>query len=336
MPTARPCALSSSTPVKLHVSQLGARAVVDLAEPGFNGAMPDLVAPPKPAPKPLDIASLPEIKLRTGSYEKFTRLVFDWPKDVSYQVFPGAGKMTIKFASPVRADVSALARFAPPWVKNAAWRIDGGSTIFEFDTDSDSGYHDFKDGNHVVLDILAPKTDSAAYAPPGVAKPGVTAMKTASVAPVIKPGASNKQAEAIVQAAQQLADKNKPKPAEAKPEPKPETKVEAKVDPKPAKPEVKPAEVPAAEVIPVADAKRTRDGAVITFKGAGGRASAVFVRGLTAWVVLENAPGFDARNLKAALGDFAAGMEAVSSNGLGILRITLKAPGRDRGARQWQ
>ncbi len=94
-----------TTPVKLHVSQIGARAVVDLAEPNFSGAMPDLVAPSKPAPKPLDIAALPEIKLRTGSYEKFTRLVFDWPKDVSYQVFPGAGKMTIKFAAPVRADV---------------------------------------------------------------------------------------------------------------------------------------------------------------------------------------------------------------------------------------
>jgi hypothetical protein len=329
-----------STPVKLHVSQLGAKAVVDLAEPSFSGAMPDLVAPPKAAPKPVDVASLPEVKLRTGSYEKFTRLVFDWPRDVSYQVFPGAGKMTIKFAAPVRADVSAIARFAPPWVKNAAWRIDGQSTIFEFDTDSDSGYHDFKDGTHVVLDILAPKTDGTAYAPPGSAKPNVTAMKTAPAAvpaPAIKPGASSKQAEAIAQASQQLADKNKPaaKPADAKAEVK-----DAKVDPKvAAKPEEKAADAkavapeqsaaaatPAADAIPVADAKRTRDGAIISFKGAGNRASAVFVRGLTAWVVLENAPNFDSHNLKAALGDFAAGMEAVSSNGLGILRITLKKP----------
>lgn len=320
-----------STPVKLHVSQLGAKAVVDLAEPSFSGAMPDLVAPPKPAPKPVDVASLPEVKLRTGAYEKFTRLVFDFPKDVSYQVYPGAGKMTVKFAVPVRADVSAIARFAPPWVKNAAWRIDGQSTIFEFDTDSDSGYHDFKDGTHVVLDILAPKTDGTAYVPPGSAKPTVTAMKIASAAtaPTIKSGASSKQAEAITQAAQQLADKNKPtaKPVEAK--------AEAKADPKAAKPEEKAAEAklaeqvaatPAADAIPVADAKRTRDGAIITFKGAGPLPAAVFVRGLTAWVILENAPNFDSHNLKAALGDFAAGMEAVSSNGLGILRITLKKP----------
>ena len=50
------------------------------------------------------------------------------------------------------------------------------------------------------------------------------------------------------------------------------------------------------------------------------------MRGLTAWIVLENAPAFDSGNLKPALGDFAAGVEASSSNGLGILRITLKAP----------
>ena len=336
-----------SQPVKLHVSQIGTHAVVDIADTGFTGTMPDLVPPPKPVVKPLDVASLPEIKLRTGTYEKFTRLVFDWPKDVSYQVFPGAGKMTIRFNTPVRMDVSALARLAPPWVKNASWRIDRTTTVVEFETDSDSGYHDFKDGSHVALDILAPKTDGAAYAPPGTTKPVITKMdpvaaKTpapvpakASAAPV-KIGASTAQAQAIVQTATKLApppDKTKQdaKPAEPKPnakadtksaEVKPSTPPPAAVTPQP----TAPGTASPTEAIPVADAKRTRDGVLITFKGAGGRASAVFVHGLTAWVVLENAPNFDARNLKASLGDFAAGIEAVSSNGLGILRITLKAP----------
>ena len=187
--------------------------MVDLATTDFTGAMPDLVAPSKPVVKPVDVASLPEIKLRTGAYEKFTRLVFDWPRDVSYQVFPGAGKMTIRFATPARTDVSAIARFAPPWVKNASWRIDGQSTIVEFETDSDSGYHDFKDGTHVVLDILAPKTDGASYTPPGVAKPAITAM-TPVAAP--KTGASQAQTQVIAQASQQLGAKPAAKPADAK------------------------------------------------------------------------------------------------------------------------
>jgi hypothetical protein len=312
-------------PLKLHVSQIGNHAVVDLAATDFAGAMPDLAPPPKPVVKPVDMASLPEIKLRTGAYEKFTRLVFDWPRQVSYQVFPGAGKMTIRFATPARTDVSAIARFAPPWVKNASWRIDGQSTVVEFETDSDSGYHDFKDGTHVVLDILAPKTDGASYAPPGVARPTVTAMTTPP-----KPGASQAQAQAIAQASQQLAGKPAAKPADtkqatAKPDTKTADAEPTKQQPAPAQP-APAAAAPGMAAIPVADARRTRDGAIITFKGAGQLPAAIFVRGLTAWVVLENAPAFDSSNLKPALGDFAAGIEAVSADGLGILRITLKAP----------
>ncbi len=324
-------------PVKLHVSQIGTHAVVDIADTSFTGVMPDLVAPTKPVAKPIDVASLPEIKLRTGAYEKFTRLVFDWPKDISYQLYPGAGKMTIRFNAPARVDVSALARFSPPWVKNASWRLDGATTIVEFETDSDSGYHDFKDGSHIALDILAPKTDGAAYTPPGTAKPEITKPVIAKTEPSppmpAKAGVSAALAQAIVQAAAKLtppADKAKAevKPAESKPEAKAETKT---TETKPQTPPLAPAPPAQAsesssEIIPVADAKRTQDGVVVTFKGAGGRASAVFVRGLTAWVILENAPTFDARNLKTSLGDYAAGIEAVSSNGLGILRITLKAP----------
>jgi tetratricopeptide (TPR) repeat protein len=313
-------------PVKLHISQIPGHAVVDVAPPDFNGKMPDLVVPPKPVPKPVDVASLPEIKMRAGSYEKFTRLVFDWPKDVSYHVFPGAGKMTVKFDAPIRMDVSAVARFAPAWVRNVAWRIEGNATIVEMQTDTDSGYHDFKDGIHVVLDILAPKTDGTAYAPPGIAKPTISKMepvaaaKTAATPPKPVVGASAAQVQAVVQTAQQLADKNKPKE-----QPAPPAKPEEKPDVKTAAAPLAPPQ-PEAPTVPVADGKRTRDGAVINFKGAGALPSAVFVRGLTAWVVLENAPSFDSRNLKAALGDFAAGLEAVSSNGLGILRITLKQP----------
>ena len=223
-------------PVRLHVSQIGDHAVVDLATTDFTGTMPDLVAPPPPrvVVKPVNMASLPEIKLRTGAYSKFTRLVFDWPRNVSYQIFPGAGKMTIRFGAPARADVSALARFAPPWVKNASWRLEGQSTIVEFETDSDSGYHDFKDGTHVVLDILAPKTDGTSYAPPGIAKPVITAMNAAQ-----KSGVSQAQAQAVVQASWQLAGTPAAKPAPAKPDTKTADTAPAKRQPQfiqPAKP----------------------------------------------------------------------------------------------------
>ena len=155
-------------PLKMHQSAAGNRAVVDLAPQGFAGAMPDLPQPVVAAPKPVDVG-VPARRRACAwaAYANFTRLVFDFGKSVPYTVFPGAGKMTIKFHAAARADLSAMARFPPPWVKNAAWHLDGGDTVVEFETDADSGYHDFTDGTKIVLDVLAPKTDASAYAPPG-------------------------------------------------------------------------------------------------------------------------------------------------------------------------
>ena len=321
-----------SQAVKLHVSQQGLAAVVDIAPADFAGAMPDLPPPPKaPPPKPVDPASLPQIKLRAGTYSNFTRLVFDWGKEVPYSVFAGAGTLTVKFGAGAQMDLSVLAKFPPAWVKNASWRLDGGSTLVEIATDSDSGYHDFRDGAHVVLDILAPKTDAAAYTPPGDAKPSVTRMAAAKIAT----GASAGQAAAITNAAAQLAGK---KPEAAKPETKP-------ADPKSAKPEAKPDAVKTADAKPEAKDDKpaeppapppnvvgqlTKNGASISFRGA--ITAAVFIRGTTAWVVLENAPVPDAAALRKSLGSFAASVEASAASnngpGLSVLRIGLTAPAK--------
>ena len=316
-------------PLQLHQNAMGNRAIVDLAPQDFTGTMPDLPPPPPPPPKTADPATLPELKLRTGSYANFTRLVFDWPQDVSYKVSASAGKIAIRFAALARPDLSAITRFQPPWVKTATWRLDGnGGTLVEIGTDSDSGFHDFKDGNKITVDILAPKTDASAYAPPGSAKPQVTQMPTVAAA----------QAQAVANTVNQLAAKNKlatPAPAPASPPaPAPKAVDAGKPGAKPA--EAKPpaaaadaSATPATDTAPqiqVTDSRLTRDGAVLNFRRAGVSGSAVFIRGLTAWIVLENAPAFDAVALKTALSGFAVGLEASSSPGLSVLRITLKQP----------
>ena len=325
-----------SQPFKLHQSQVGNRAVVDLAAANFTGAMPDLPPLPAAGPKIVDTANLPPLTLRAGSYANFTRLVFDWSKDVPYTVFPGAGKMTVKFQAAAKPDLTAIARFQPPWVKNAAWHLEGDSTVVEFETDADSGYHDFKDGTHVVLDILAPKTETSAYAPPsdnGTPKPLATAIKNS--------GVTGAQAAAITDTVKQLQPAAKPQavPAktEAKPEAKPDVKTAAAKIPDAAKTPT-PAPVPAAPVktaeaspqttptTQVTESQVNSSGAVLNFKNANKKPSAVFVRGLTAWIVLENAANLDAAALKTALGSFSAGIEASSSPGVSILRIALKAP----------
>ena len=331
-------------PLKLHQSAVGDRAVVDLAAENFTGHA-DLKQPVVAAAKPLDMAALPELTLRLGAYANFTHLVFETGKAIPYTVFPGAGKMSIKFQAAARPDLSVIARLPPPWVKNAAWHLDGSDTVVEFETDADSGYHDFKDGTKIVLDILAPKTDTGAYAPPGAAKP--------QRPPRSAPGVSQAQAAAIADTAKQLRPAEKP---DAKTPPAAPAKAQAKTDAKPdakaaavkvadAKPAAPPAAPPAALAATpqpnaatpatpaptdaanqVTESQVTASSAILNFKGANTRPSAVFVRGLTAWIVLENAANLDAAALKAALSGFATGIEASSSPGVSILRITLKAP----------
>ena len=52
------------------------------------------------------------------------------------------------------------------------------------------------------------------------------------------------------------------------------------------------------------------------FKGAGAKPNAVFIRGLTAWMVLENAPAFNPAIVKPSAGPFRRRLEASSGNGM--------------------
>jgi hypothetical protein len=308
-------------PVRIHSSAVGDKVAIDLVSSTFAGDPPDLPPLPPPPPKTVDIASLPMIAVRLGTYQNFTRLVFDWPHKVDYAVMPGAGRLGVRFDAPIRVDVSAIARFAPAWVKAASWRLEGRTTIVEFATDSAAGFHDFRDGTKVVLDVLAPKTDADAYHPPGTARPAVTSLLPA------KPSVSPAQVAAVAAAARTPGTKlatDQTNPALATPAPTPVTSATTSSTNAPPTSAAAPPEASAAT--PDAGGQVTDSGAVLTFAGAANRGSAVFLRGLTAWIVLQGGQALDAVKLKNALKDYPAAVEAASADGVSVLRITLKQP----------
>jgi len=336
-----------SQQVRVHSSSSGPRFAVDLASQTYTGTPPDLPPPPPVRPKQVDLDKMPVLKVRSGAYHNFTRIVFDWPKAVPYKVFPGAGRLTVRFDAVANPDFSAISRQIPPWVKTAGWHLDGNGIVVELATDMASGFHDFRDGTHVVIDVLAPKTDADAYNPPGQNNPTVTALPGTAQAPVATSAPAKLAASA-------------PKPAVSKPAPSAQislrppkqpgpvaqlTKIAAQTatapapapaaapvtgTPAPVSPEAKaaadaatPAQTPAE---PTADSKLTRDGAVLMFPGAGRRAAAVFTRGLTAWIILENAAPLDVPKLKSQLGNFPVSVDAASDAKTTQLRISLKQP----------
>ena len=302
--------IALSQDARLHTSISANRFAVDLAPPSYQGTPPDLPPPPPKVAPPADVAKLPVLSIRAGAYSNFSRIVFDWTKTVAYRINPGTGHLTIRFEAAERPDFSAFERIAPPWVKLAGWRVENGGTVVDFTADPGSRYHDFRDGAHIVLDVLSPKTDADAYKPPGTKS--TYDVKTLATAKDAKPDA----AKAAAQAQALIDAQNKP-PADAKPDaqPAPQQTADANAT----------SQVPAPAPI-TAGGQRTRDGAVILFANAAYHPTAVFERGATVWIVLDGAPPVDIDKLRAALGDFPSSLDVTAGNGTSVVRVTLKQP----------
>ena len=335
----------------LHTSASGSQIAIDLAPQTFAGTPPNLPPPPPRQATAVDVAKLVALPIRAGAYSNFTRLVFDWPKNVPYAVFPGAGNITIRFEAMARPDFTSFEHVSPPWVKQAGWRVENKGTVIQFQTDSSSGYHDFRDGDKIVLDILAPKSDAEAYRPPGTEKgdkPKVT--KLAANAANAIPAA---QASAIADTAAKLKADVPPSQSETKPAnastplaPAAASGANTAATTTPTTPAATPASsisasttqppttvaavAPGTPPLPAsaneAQAQRTHEGAIVTVPGAATRAAAIFVRNMTAWVVVDGAPTIDAAHLKTSLGEFPASVDVSSGNGVTVLRIGLKQP----------
>jgi len=298
--------------VRLHVSSSANRFAVDLVPQSFAGNPPDLPPPAPPQKAAVDVAKLSPLDIRAGAYPSFTRLVFDWAKNIPYTVFPGSGRITIRFEAQARPDFGALNRVAPPWVKEADWRVENGGLTIDFSTDAASGYHDFRDGTHIVLDILAPKTDATAYNPPGGNKASATALPQGK--PDVAKAAA--QAQAVADATAKL---NGPEATKPPAQLTPPQKDDAPAATQAASTQ---ASLPAPDG-KQADASRTKDGATLTFPGAADHGVAAFIRGTTAWIVLDGTPSIDPVHLKTALGDLPASVDVSNGDGYAVLRIGL-------------
>jgi tetratricopeptide (TPR) repeat protein len=281
------------SPVTLHNTARGNLAAVDLVPEGYRGAAPPDFMPPPPPKKepPPDPDHLPGVKVRVGEYQNYTRLVFDWPTQIRYAAAPAPGHVTLTFQSAAKPDFSMLQRQTPAWVKNASWHLDGFATVVGFETDPDSRIHDFRDGNKIIVDVLAPNTDAAHYMGGDLSTPAPLPQKKKDAAP---PKGADGVAAALPQAASPVGGSIALQPAPAT------------------------AQMPSAEL--------TRDGATLHFPAARGKAVAVFTRGETLWIVLDGHSALDAPTLLAPLATLIAKAEADDQAGAAILKLVLKTP----------
>ena len=174
-------------------------------------------------------------------------------------------------------------------MKSAEWRLDGEATVVEIETDAESSFQDHKDGFKVEIDVLAPKTDASAVA-----------LQTEKGTPRASPPLT--QSGAPLRGSVASPGAQRPTVAASKAVP----------------------ESPAAT--PAPSAGLARDGAVLKFPAARGHAAAVFSRGDTLWIVLDNHPAIDAATLLAPLAGMLVKADATEVSGAAVLRLDFRTP----------
>lgn len=93
------------------------------------------------------------VRLRTGEHEGFSRLAFDWPKDVTYTIEQNGDQAELRFSAPGAIDLEKIAGDLPP-------RLDALSTVpastgvtVKLALKPGTVLRDFRSGRSIVLDI---------------------------------------------------------------------------------------------------------------------------------------------------------------------------------------
>lgn len=155
-----------------------------------------LPAPQAQVPAPSTTTAAPQVAVRLGAHEGYTRIVFDFPSLTAYNVINDAAgkKATIVFSTPLA--MAALPRAAAPLASLDAMRPDKDTLSVTLGLAPGATVKHYRLMRRVVVDVLgkpaetaaaAPRQDSAKDAPPA-AKPPVTQPPVAQQEKAPQPG----------------------------------------------------------------------------------------------------------------------------------------------------
>ena len=101
-------------------------------------------------------AQPPTVLVRFGDHRGFSRAVFDWPREVGYQVEAAAGVVRIRFAAAARVDGTEIRRMTPITIATIGAEVVAGATLVRLTTPPDSKIRHFRHGTKIVVDVLVP------------------------------------------------------------------------------------------------------------------------------------------------------------------------------------
>lgn len=170
------------------------------------------VAPP-PATTAANASGGPVIKVRSGIHEEYTRIVFDWPNKVPYQLSQQGGSATLTFSRPAQFDLARLQSRPPKLISAITSQPTPGGVSVTLRVDETSRVRHLRSGTKVVIDVMKPTGKPLPEQPAAVAKTQPEPVeKVASASPAqpaspTKPVEQNAAATAAVGAAALAAGK---------------------------------------------------------------------------------------------------------------------------------
>jgi len=159
-PAGRTLRFELSAPFRLRHFVANGSVVVDLIKDGASAK----------AKAPADAL---RVRVRAGEHKAYSRLVFDWPGHVDYDVARAGAAVTLTFRRPGQIDLGALQRDPPAAIGGIAQRAGPEGPIVELTMSGSARLRHFRDGTKVVLDVYRETTAEAAPPQRQGAKQGV-------------------------------------------------------------------------------------------------------------------------------------------------------------------
>ncbi len=170
--------LMMSDAFQIKTTTNGGSVIFDILTPGRTvAARPQASSSPPAAPPPrlqqaarsapaATPSEAPPVRVRAGVHDTYSRVVFDWPSDVGYQVDKTGGTITVRF------DKTATFRISQALAGGRLARIgamsggpsDGGASAL-LSVDEGSRVRHFRNGRSVVVDVLGGESQVAARPP---------------------------------------------------------------------------------------------------------------------------------------------------------------------------
>jgi len=170
--------LALKFPFRVQTLTAGNEVYVNLVPDAWQTAMPGLpaevverekaaqeaVARAEAARRALALLELPDVPVRVGVHDSYSRIVFEWPEDVQYKVTRDGELLALEFDSPGHLKIGRLRVNPPPFVVTAKTDTDTQSAKLRLMISQDAEFRMFREPTGIVLDLTAASEDAGALA----------------------------------------------------------------------------------------------------------------------------------------------------------------------------